>query len=172
MILAIAVLLVGATATATVLAARNATDRARAATKSITHPMRTTVPTKAPKPSKTPTTVAGVPGLPALPSGWPNLPGEGTTITVTYEVTGDGPAEILYAGRLGKNPVRIRNVKLPWKFTTKMDGTALVLVTAVRVGPEPGSIGCRVKVDGRQVAKSTHEGSFVSVTCSKLVIPQ
>ena len=178
-IVAIAVLLCGGTATATVLAVRNAADRAREAVAPITHPSVPAVPTDAPKAPQAPTTVPdlptglpSLPGLPTLPSGWPNLSGEGSTITIAYEVTGDGPVEILYAERVGETPKRIRPATLPWKTTTKMDGTALVLVMAVRVGPEPGSISCRATVDGRQVAQNTHEGRYVSVTCSKLIIAQ
>ena len=178
-IIAVMLLLCGGTVTATVLAVRAAADRAREAVAPITHPSLPAPPSSPPTTPKAPTaspTVPGLPGwpslpdLPTFPSGWPDVPGEGSTITVTYEVTGVGPAEILYAEQLGQNPRRIRQAELPWKITTEMDGSTLVLVTAVRVGAEPGSIGCRATVDGRRVAQSSREGSYASVTCSKLII--
>lgn len=174
-ILAVTVLLCAGTVTAAVLAVNTVTDRAKEAVKPITHPTAPATPTRAPSiPSNAPTTPdddPGIPGLPPLPSGIPQLPGQtGTTATVTYEVTGDGPADILYLERLGEAPKRVRNAHLPWKKTIKMRGTTLVMVTAIRAVPDSGSIGCRATVDGDRVAQGDREGSYVTVTCSKLII--
>jgi hypothetical protein len=152
-IVAVAILLCGGTVTAGVLVVRNVTDRAKEAVKPITDPTVPAVPTN----------------LPTLPTDLPGLGGDsGKKITVGYQVSGDGPAEILYAEKLGATPKRVSKAKLPFKVTTTMDGTAFVLLTAVR-GDGDGSISCRATVDGQEVAQSTREGRFASVTCSKLV---
>jgi len=146
-----------------VLIVRTVTDRAKEAVKPITDPTVPAVPTEVPDLPGFPT------DLPTLPTGLPGLGGDsGKKITVSYQVTGDGPAEIVYAEKLGANPKRVRNAKLPFKVTTTMDGTALVLLSAVR-GEGDGSISCRATVDGKEVVRSTREGRFATVTCSKLV---
>jgi hypothetical protein len=99
----------------------------------------------------------------------PGLPGSGKKITVVYEVSGDGPVDIIYSEKLGEQPKRISDAKLPWKFTTTMEGTALIAVTAFRSGTDSGTVSCRVTVDGDEVAQRTREGSFASASCSKLV---
>jgi hypothetical protein len=89
---------------------------------------------------------------------------------VVYEVTGDGPAEIVYTGKLGESPKRVKNAKLPWKLTTTMEGATLVSVTAVRTAAESGTISCRATVDGDEVAQRTAEGSFATASCLKMVL--
>jgi hypothetical protein len=163
-IVAVALLLCGGAATAAVLIARNAANSAKEAIKPITHPV---VPTEVP-------TFPGVPTeLPTLPTDLPNLPGlpnSGKKITVAYEVTGDGPAEILYTTKLGEKPIRVQHAKLPWRFTTTMDGAALISVSAVREGPDDGTIKCRASIDGDQAAQASRDGAFAVVSCTKFVL--
>jgi hypothetical protein len=167
-IVAVAVLLCGGAVTAATLAVNRAAERAQEAVKPITDPTLPAIPTKAPDLPGLPTLPTD---LPSLPTDLPNLPnGTGMKITVRYEVTGDGPVEILYTKRLGDTPQRVEKAKLPWKITTKMEGTAFVSVTAVRTGTDSGSISCRALVDGKEVARRTHEGRFATVSCSKLII--
>ena len=73
---------------------------------------------------------------------------------MTYEVTGDGPVEIVYLEKLGAAPVRVRNAQLPWKFTVAMDTPTLLSVVAVRAGSTAGTISCRALVDGEEVKKN------------------
>jgi hypothetical protein len=163
LIVAVAILLCGGTVTAGVLVVKNVSNRAKEAVKPITDPQVPSVPTDVPDLPGFPT------DLPTLPTDLPGLGGDsGKTITVTYQVTGDGPAEIVYAEKLGATPKRVSKAKLPFKVTTTMDGTAFVLVTAVRAAGD-GSIGCKASVDGKEVAENTREGAYASVTCSKLV---
>ena len=176
-ILAVTMLLCAGTVTAAVLAVNAVADRATKAVKPIAITPPQSPPTGAPATPRTaprtPDNDTGIPGLPSLPFAIPQLPGQGsTTATVTYEVTGDGPADILYLKRLGDAPEHVRNAHLPWRKTIKMEGTTLVMVTAVRAAPETGSIGCRATVDGDRVAQREREGSYVTVTCSKLVTEQ
>jgi hypothetical protein len=171
-IVAVAVLLCGGAVTAGALVVNNIANRAEEAVKPITNPTLPAIPTEAPDLPGLPTGLPTLPtDLPSLPAGLPNLPGgTGTKITVRYEVTGDGPAEILYTKKLGETPERVDSAKLPWKITTKMEGTAFVSVTAVRLGTDAGSISCRALVDGKEVARRTHEGSYATVSCNQLII--
>ena len=131
-ILAVTVLLCGGAVTAGVLVVNNVTDRAKEAIEPITNPTLPTVPDRADRPARP------SPDLPTdLPTDLPNLPdlpgNSGKKITVVYEVTGDGPAEIVYTEKLGESPKRVSNAKLPWKVTTTMEGAALVSVVG---GPQ------------------------------------
>ena len=162
-VVAVGLLLCGGAATATVLIGRNVTERAKEAVEPITKPPP--VPTKAPDRPARPTLPTDLPTFPDLP----NLPGTGNKITVAYEVTGDGPAEIVYAEKLGEKPKRLRNVKLPWKLTTTMDSVAVVSVTAARAGVEAGTIKCRVRIDGKMASESSRDGSIAAVSCTKVV---
>jgi hypothetical protein len=166
------VLLCGGAVTAGALVVNNIASRAKDAVKPITNPTLPAVPTEAPDLPGLPTGLPTLPtDLPSLPTGLPNLPGgTGKKITVRYEVTGDGAAEILYTKKLGETPQRVDNAKLPWKITTKMEGTAFVSVTAVRMGTDAGSISCRAIVDGKEVARRTREGSYATVSCNQLII--
>jgi hypothetical protein len=155
-IIAVALLLCGGGATAAVLATRAVADRAKEAVKPITPPA---VPTRAPD----------IPDVP-LPTGVPDLPGgTGKTITVVYEVTGDGPAEILYTGRLGEGPKRVSNATLPWRLTVTIDGPAFVSVIAARTESANGTINCRATIDGETASQGTHQGAFAAVSCNKFI---
>jgi len=162
-ILAVALLLCGGVATAGVLAFNRAKDRAEEALKPITDPAF-------------PTEIPQVPGLPTdvpdFPTDIPNFPDPDATakeITVVYEVTGDGPASIIYTEKLGESPKRLDNVDLPWQVETTMTGATLVSVTAIRSGTDTGAISCRATVDGEEVAQRTREGTFATASCIKMV---
>lgn len=176
-ILAVALLLCGGVATAGVLAFNRAKDRAEEALKPITDPVfPTEIPQVPDVPTEVPDLPTGVPGLPTdipgLPTDIPDFPDPNTagkTITVVYEVTGDGPASIIYTEKLGKAPKRLDNVDLPWQVETTMKGAALISVTAVRSGTDTGKISCRATADGEEVAQVTREGTFATASCIKMV---
>jgi hypothetical protein len=163
LILAVTVLLCGGVVTAGVMVVDAVADRAKEAVKPITEPTLPQIPTP---------DLPGPPtDLPTRPTDLPALPGTtGRTITVTYQVTGDGPAQIGYVDKPGEMPKRITNAKLPWKVTTTMQSPTLVLVTAIRGNTESGSISCRATVDGEEVAHSDRDGGFATVSCSKFVL--
>jgi hypothetical protein len=164
LILAVGVLLCGGAVTAGVMVVGAVTDRAKEAVKPITEPTLPQTPTEAPDLPGLPTE------LPTLPTDLPAFPGaSGRTITVTYEVTGDGPVQIAYVHKPGE-PKRIADAKLPWRGTTTLDSPAFLMVTAIREDAGSGSISCRVNVDGEEVAQSTHDGGFATVACSKWVL--
>ena len=140
---------------------QNVADRAKEAVKPITDPSLPTLPTEVPN---LPT------DLPQLPTNLPDLPDNGRKITVVYEVTGDGPAEIVYTETLGESPQRVSNAKLPWKLTTTMEGATLVSVTAIRSDADSGTISCRATVDGEEVARRSGEGAFATASCFTMIL--
>lgn len=153
-IVAVALLLCGGVATTGVLVAHNVSARAHEAVKPLTEP--TTDPADPDDP--------GLPGLPGLPTAIPTDGGGGLgqQIKVTYQVTGDGPAEILYVEKLGAGPTQLDNVKLPWTFTTTMQTPALISIIAMRIGSTDGQVTCRALVDGQEVKKTTSASSAYS----------
>ena len=174
-IVAVTLLLCGGVATAGALIVDNVSERAKEAIEPTAEPTPPTVPTETPGlPTKLPGFPTDLPGLPTdlpdLPTDLPNLPGVGKKITVVYEVSGDGPAEIVYTEKLGESPKRVSSAKLPWKVTRSMDGVALVSVTAIRTGTGSGTIRCRATVDGEKVAERTREGTFAAASCTKMIL--
>jgi hypothetical protein len=164
LIVAVSVLLCGGAVTAGAMVVNALADRAEEAVKPITEPTLPQIPTEAPDLPGLPTE------LPTLPTDLPAFPGTtGRTITVTYEITGDGPVEIGYVDKPGE-PKRVADAKLPWKATTTMDSPAFLLVSAVRGDTGSGSIRCRISVDGKEVAQSSRDGGFATVACSKWVL--
>ncbi|MEU4425008.1 MmpS family transport accessory protein [Actinoplanes sp. NPDC024001] len=165
-IVAVSLLLCGGVITSGVLLVQRATQEVQEATDEAR---------EAADPYLNPSLPTDLPALPTdlpeLPTDLPNLPGldEGPEITVTYEVTGDGPANIVYAEQLGGTPKVLDNVDLPWKVTTTMKGAAFVWLTAGRGTNDTGSISCRASIDGEEVVKKSAEGSWASTTCTKLV---
>ncbi|MBO3739920.1 MmpS family transport accessory protein [Actinoplanes flavus] len=170
LILAVALLLCGGVVTTAVILVQRAADKAEELAAPIVDPTLPTLPEDAPDFPGLPTDFPELPGLPTdLPTELPGI-GEGREIKVTYEVTGDGPAEILYVDQLGAAPKRVANAKLPWKISTTMKGTSLVSVVAVRTGTDAGDIGCRATVDGEEIVKQSAQGGLATASCYKLVI--
>jgi hypothetical protein len=155
-IVAVSLLLCGGVVTASVLAIRNVADRAKEAANPFDN-----LPTTAPDLPGLPT---NIPDLPGLPTGLPT--GTGQTVKVTYEVTGDGPAEILYLTKLGERPKVADNVSLPWRFSADVQTPVLVSVTATRIDASQGSISCRTLVDGKEVKKNTSGPGRIGVTAT------
>ncbi|WP_189079627.1 MmpS family transport accessory protein [Mangrovihabitans endophyticus] len=168
MIIAVTVLLCGGTVTAAVIGYQMVRDRVSEAVEPITEP---TLPEPGGNPAE-PGWPTGLPSdLPGLPTDLPNLPdGNGQPYEVVYEVTGDGPAEIIYTEDVSQTPKRVREVDLPWKVTTTMQGPSMVSVTAIRSGVDSGTIKCRATVDGEEVAQKTREGTFATVSCLKFIV--
>ncbi|MGX6602798.1 MmpS family transport accessory protein [Micromonosporaceae bacterium Da 78-11] len=161
-IVAVVLLLCGGVATVGVLIARKATEKAKEAVSQI--------PTSLPD---LPTAVPDLPGLPTdLPTDLPTAPdGEGKQISVTYEITGEGPVDIVYLEKLGGLPKQLSNVTLPWTVTASMSTPALVSVSARRSidGPE-GEVACRTLVDGQEVVTNAGSGVNASTSCNWFVL--
>ena len=169
-LVAVVLLLCAGGVTSAVLLVNNAKNKAEETIESLPDlptelpNLPTDVPTELPTdlPTELPT---------GLPTGLPNVPDldPNQEIEVEYEVTGDGPVEIVYVDKLGGETQRVRNASLPWRKTLTMKGSALVSVIAVRGATSEGSLSCSAKVDGEEVAQKTSEGTFITAACTKLV---
>jgi hypothetical protein len=170
LVLAVTLLLCGGVVTAGVILVNRAADKAEELAEPIINPTLPQLPSAAPGLPGLPTDFPDLPGLPTdFPTGLPGI-GQGKEISVTYEVTGDGPAEILYVESFGGTPKRVGNAKLPWKITTQMKGSALISVVAMRTGVDGGSISCTASVDGERVTEHSAEGTLATANCYKLVV--
>lgn len=172
LVTAIALLLCGGVAVVGKILVDKATQKAEEIAEPILNPTLPALPTEGPGFPDLPNLPTGIPGLPGLPTDLPTgIPGlgEGAEISVTYEVTGDGPAEIVYV-ESGNAPKRVGSAKLPWKLTTKMNSPAAIYVVAVRAGLGSGGIQCRATVDGEQVAEHSAEGTLATANCYQLVV--
>jgi Mycobacterium membrane protein len=166
-LIAVTLLLCAGGVTSAVLLVNRATDKAKEAIDSLP----TAVPTEdvPDLPDDLPTDLPTLPTLPTdLPTGIPNAPGKGAAMKVEYEITGDGPVEIVYMEELGKDPKRVRNASLPWRKKVTLHGAALISVVAVRGSTTEGTISCRATVDGKEVAQKTRTGTFITTSCSKV----
>jgi hypothetical protein len=146
-VVAVALLLCGGVSTAGILIVHNVKAKAHEAVKPLTDP-----------------TFPDLPGG-GLPTDLPTDTGK--QIQVTYEVTGDGPAEIIYLPKLGASPIHADNVKLPWRFTATTETPTLISVIAMRAGSDDGSITCRALVDGKEVKKtSSGANGYATAACT------
>ncbi|MFI7487253.1 MmpS family transport accessory protein [Micromonospora echinaurantiaca] len=73
-------------------------------------------------------------------------PGE---VTVVYEVTGRGPADLEYYDANG-DFIQVEQVTLPWRRSLRMHDAGRVMVLASH--GQPDRISCRITVAGRTVA--------------------
>nr|MDT0661101.1 MmpS family transport accessory protein [Micromonospora sp. DSM 115978] len=111
-------------------------------------------------------TSAPAPSTPPAPTREPLLPPDlGGSATVVYEVTGDGPASVTYIDESGL-PAQANDVDLPWRTELTIPNRALIMLIAIRAGAGDGEIGCRLTVDGREVAETEASGGFATVDCT------
>lgn len=94
--------------------------------------------------------------------GKPSTP----TAAVTYEVTGDGTAEISFLGRNEDGTATVvRDAELPWKRTVQVPlGTAPTV--AIVLGEKGGQASCTLAVRGKHVQRATATGAFGRATCA------
>ncbi|MCW6008797.1 hypothetical protein K1W54_30280 [Micromonospora sp. CPCC 205371] len=119
-------------------------------------------------PVTTPSSYAGRPSKES-PSSEPA--GDGGR-DVVYEVTGEGPATIVYVKEDGRTVVQESDVDLPWRLELTLDDSAaLATVTATRGLRSNGAVNCRLTIGGKEVAKKSASGTFATATCTKLVLP-
>jgi hypothetical protein len=156
-LIAVTLLLCAGGVTAVVLAVNKATDKAKEAINDLpTAPPDLNVPDV---PTQLPTDLPNVPGL----------PDQSATVTVEYEVTGDGPAQIFYVEEGGQSPKQLTNQQLPWTKTITVQGVGLISVVAGRLGFSDGDITCSIKVDGKEVASKSGTGNVATTECTKLL---
>ncbi|MGW5777742.1 MmpS family transport accessory protein [Streptomyces sp. NPDC003863] len=97
-----------------------------------------------------------------------------TTLTqeVTYEVLGEGAADISYRGTGGGKADVVSNVALPWRETVSvpLGASPIVIVT---LGEKGGTASCTLAVRGKHVQRAIATGAFGRTTCgSELPTPE
>ncbi|CAL9412838.1 hypothetical protein SUDANB106_01704 [Streptomyces sp. enrichment culture] len=88
------------------------------------------------------------------------------TAEVTYEVRGEGTADITYLARseAGKATVA-SDVTLPWKKTVEVP-LGKEPTVSILLGEKGGEASCALAIRGRHVQRSTAFGSYGRATCS------
>lgn len=94
------------------------------------------------------------------------------TAAVTYEVTGEGTADIAYQGRSEAGSATVdRAVPLPWKKTVRVPLGRPPLVS-ITLGEKGGRASCSLAVRGKHVQTASAYGRFGRATCqSELASP-
>ncbi|MFC9242472.1 MmpS family transport accessory protein [Streptomyces sp. NPDC057136] len=95
------------------------------------------------------------------------------TAAVTYEVLGDGAADISYRGDgKGDRATVVKNAELPWKKTVNVPlGTSPVV--NITLGEKGGEASCTLAIGGKHVQRATASGAFGRSTCtSELPTPE
>ncbi|MFJ8978089.1 hypothetical protein [Streptomyces sp. NPDC102282] len=87
------------------------------------------------------------------------------TASVTYEVSGEGTADLTYQARSESGTAVVaRRVSLPWTKTVRVPLGKPPLVT-ITLDAEGGQVRCSLAVRGRHVQTATAYGSYGRATC-------
>ncbi|MFE6360216.1 hypothetical protein ACFVP3_09460 [Streptomyces sp. NPDC057806] len=93
------------------------------------------------------------------------------TASVTYEVTGDGTADISYQARSeSSKAVTIKNAALPWRKTVAVPLGREPVVSIV-LGEHGGQARCTLTIRGQYVQGATASGAFGRATCTGSLPP-
>ncbi|MGW0993400.1 hypothetical protein ACWD5V_08840 [Streptomyces sp. NPDC002523] len=88
-----------------------------------------------------------------------------STAAVTYEVTGEGTADIAYQARSADGTAAVdRAVTLPWKKTVHVPLGKPPLVS-ITLGEKGGQASCSLAVRGKHVQTASAYGKFGRATC-------
>ncbi|MFI7340011.1 hypothetical protein ACIBUY_19015 [Streptomyces sp. NPDC050085] len=87
------------------------------------------------------------------------------TAAVTYEVTGEGSADLTYQARSETGEaVTVRQASLPWKKTVRVPlGRPPVLTVAL--DGKGGRVSCQLAIRGKHVQTATAYGTYGRATC-------
>ncbi|MFE7546395.1 MmpS family transport accessory protein [Streptomyces gardneri] len=85
------------------------------------------------------------------------------TYEVTYEVLGEGAADVTYRGA-GDEAHVVTRVGLPWRKTVSVPLGASPIVN-VTLGEKGGTASCTLAVRGKHVQRATAGGAFGRTTC-------
>ncbi|MEU3690406.1 MmpS family transport accessory protein [Streptomyces narbonensis] len=86
------------------------------------------------------------------------------TYDVTYEVLGEGAAEVSYRGAGGDEAHVVTRVGLPWRKTVSVPLGASPIVN-VTLDEKGGTASCTLAVRGRHVQRATATGAFGRTAC-------
>ncbi|MFI2372295.1 MmpS family transport accessory protein [Streptomyces sp. NPDC018833] len=87
------------------------------------------------------------------------------TAEVTYEVLGEGAADISYRGADDDKANVVTKAGLPWRKTVSVPLGASPIVN-VTLGEKGGTASCTLAVRGKHVQRATATGTFGRTTCS------
>ncbi|WP_246040779.1 hypothetical protein [Streptomyces cadmiisoli] len=88
------------------------------------------------------------------------------TARVTYEVTGEGTANLSYQGASEQGTaVSVSGARLPWKKTVEVP-LGQNPVISITLGEQGGQARCAVAVRAQHVQSATASGEFGRATCS------
>ncbi|MGW1090503.1 hypothetical protein ACWD4L_30390 [Streptomyces sp. NPDC002596] len=95
------------------------------------------------------------------------------TASVTYEVDGEGTADLTYQARSDSGTaVEVNQVDLPWKKTVRVPLGKPPIVT-ITLGEKGGRASCRLAIHGKHVQTATAYGKFGRATCQgELAAPE
>ncbi|GAA3481306.1 hypothetical protein [Streptomyces yanii] len=95
------------------------------------------------------------------------------TASVTYEVDGEGTADLTYQARSDSGTaVEVNKVDLPWKKTVQVPLGKPPLVT-ITLDEKGGRASCRLAIRGKHVQTATAFGKFGRATCQgELAAPE
>ncbi len=82
---------------------------------------------------------------------------------VRYEVTGTAPVAEFISYQTDNGQQRVPNVKLPWSEQFTGFGGQVFVISA----QAPGSLTCRILVDGRLVKEATANGAPARTVCTQ-----
>ncbi|MFE1904202.1 MmpS family transport accessory protein [Streptomyces gardneri] len=85
------------------------------------------------------------------------------TYEVTYEVLGEGAADVTYRGA-GDEAHVLTRVGLPWRKTVSVPLGVSPIVN-VTLGEKGGTASCTLAVRGKHVQRATATGTFGRTTC-------
>ncbi|MFE0648296.1 hypothetical protein ACFVZH_06880 [Streptomyces sp. NPDC059534] len=105
---------------------------------------------------------SGPDGGPAPRHGAPA--GAAAPVDVTYEVLGEGTADISYRGPGADGTAVVTGAPLPWRKTVSVPAGAAPAVR-VTLGEKGGTASCTLAVHGRHVQRATATGAFGRTTC-------
>jgi hypothetical protein len=92
------------------------------------------------------------------------------TVAVTYEVTGEGPATIVYNnGRPDDPGTREQSVDLPWTKKVRVSPKSGDARVSLILGEDGGRAVCSLAVRGEHRQTSSAFGSYGRATCSAKV---
>jgi hypothetical protein len=85
--------------------------------------------------------------------------------SVTYEVTGEGTADLTYQAQdASGKAVTVHGAALPWRKTVRVPLGRAPVVT-VALDAEGGRASCQLAVRGKHVQTSTAYGTYGRATC-------
>ncbi|MEV7096806.1 MmpS family transport accessory protein [Amycolatopsis sp. NPDC051045] len=89
--------------------------------------------------------------------------------TITYEVSGDAKAVDIEYSTFDRNTILINTevaAAVPWTKTVEATGFLAGAQFTATAGPDGGSVGCKVVVDGKEAKTATAAGPGASASCT------